>query len=150
MYPQIAREAPTIAFFIAANRESLESRACSSDDARRELEVLISSFVDDVPSDRIVKVYRCGMIGQPVGKLVDPNQIYPSRHSIESKAQGRKTVIVDQEFDPHGALTISGLADQLLQELGPTICSGRFSYDDGEYHPLTDAERRFIEDSTLL
>jgi hypothetical protein len=146
-HPEIARENLAIAFLVGAVRTSLERRTTLPEIGRRELFNLLTSFVDDTPKEHVVSIIRCAHIQQPVVRLLPSG--YRSPHGLDSIKQGRRTVLLDSEFAT-GQTSVSGLTEQLFQELGKAICEGRFSFRSGDYHFFNNDELDFIKGSTSL
>jgi len=146
-YPNIARQRLTVAFYMGSARESLEVREVSVDEARHELENLIDAFIEQAPPEKTVRIFRCGSINQPVVELLDARYCSATPHGIESKSQGRRTLIFDPEFAPTGAPSVNGVAEKVFQELGEQLCAGRFSYNNGSYRAFAEKERQFIQES---
>jgi hypothetical protein len=146
--PHIAHENLTVSFHLGGMRESLEEKAVSSDEAKRELTALIYSVVEHTPPQHVARVFRCAKIGQPVITLLGASASSGAVHAIASATQARQTLVVDPEFATATPVSIQSLVDCLFEELGSDICSARFSYSKGAYHPFTQPERQFIEDST--
>lgn len=147
--PHIARDALTVAFLVGATRDSLEERAVSPGAGRHELGALIAEFVEQAPPGQVVSISRCGAIRQPVVRLLDAAYSSAARHVVTSESQGRRTLIVEAEFAPSVVLSGSSLADKLFEELGNSICAGKFSYRRGRYDVFNDEERQFIDEATM-
>ena len=144
--PAIARDAVTVVFLVGGSRDFLESVEVPPEKALQELLSLIGSFVDEAPDEYVVSLSRCGIIHQPVVRLVPAAYCSASPHAIHSLIQGRRTVVVEPEFAVE-ALTASSLASYFYDHIGSEICAGRFSYRHGRYRPFDKAEKDFIEGS---
>jgi hypothetical protein len=145
-YPNIALQRLTVAFYVGSARESLDVREASAEEALHELENLVGAFVEEAPPEKVVRIFRCGSIKQPVVELMDALYCSATLHGIESKSQGRRTLVFDPEFAPVGLPSVQGVAEKLYQELGEQLRASHFSYDKGHYRPFTDKERQFIQE----
>lgn len=147
-YPKIARERLTVAFYLGAGRLQAKTQNMSVDEAHRELCHLITSFVNDAPEGKAVRIFRCGAIHQPVVELIGTPNEMTSSHYVISAPQKRRTLIVNPEFDPDNSLSIAGLSEHLLQEFGHDVCAGRFSFENGRYRAFSNEELIFIDESS--
>lgn len=145
--PDIALENLTVNFHVGGSRTSLEESSVSPEEAKRELKALISSIIDLTPPQHVARLFRCGKISQPVITLLSANASVGAVHAFESKAQARRTLVIDPEFASSSPVSVAALVECLFRELGADLCAGRFSYSKGKYRPFTQREKQFIADS---
>lgn len=140
----IAKENLTVAFYVGAMRNDLRPRIVAPDEARSELTGFLDRVVRQTPDDQIARVVRCISIGQPVITFSESEYIGSAANTIES-SDGRVTLASSPEFAGGKQLTVGGLCEVLMEEIGTPLCEGRFSFRDGNYHPFRADEIAFIE-----
>lgn len=143
------RTALTIPFFIGSLHSPTHG-ALQPRTAKDEIHALFSSFLDDVPMDHAVSIYRCPDIKQPVAIEFYSQYFQSGAVGLQSQSQKRTTLYVSSEFTSDGIYSLTSLSEQLFQELQQPICNGRFSFRHGVYTAFSDEDLKFIETSKRL
>lgn len=125
------RIAPTVTFLAGALFSDIGSNC---------LYELLTSMLDDVPSNFVSRIYRCPEIGQPVANTM--YSIYDNGHGLESEKQSRRTILLGEDFDQ--CTTFEHLLECIRAELDPIISSGRFSFRHGQYMAFNSEDEEII------
>lgn len=125
------RIAPTVTFLAGA---------LSSDGGSSCLHGLLTSMLDEVPTNFVSRIYRCPEIGQPVANTM--YSIYNDGHGLESKKQSRRTILLGEDF-VH-CKTFEQLFDCLQAELDPIISSRRFSFRQEQYMTFNSEDEQIV------
>lgn len=130
------RYALTIPFLVGGVRDNPKSRKTSPDDVRAEILNLVTSILDAAPPDRVVFIHRCIPLGQPVVALHRSGDVLPN--GLESAAQRRMTLFVEDEFSANGQYSALSLTNRFFSDFHADICAGNFSFRGRGYGPFSD------------